>query len=241
MERNYKIYMHKNKINGKVYIGQTYTPLEIRFGKGGWKYHGCKLFWNAIQKYGWSNFECIILEEFVANADYANEREKYYITLYNSMNPNYGYNIQAGGHEQTRLSKRCYKYSMDGYYIEEYESLTEAERQNGVPHGHISECCRGVRKSAAGFQWSYEKTDYIGEYTPKKTRAIKVYEYSLDGEYIAEHDSALSAGLKYGAVNGAHITDCCKGKRKSTYNRQWRYEKFDRIDPLQTMRNKNIA
>ena len=78
MKRNYKIYIHKNKINGKVYIGQTYTSLRTRFGKNGIKYKGCPIFYNAIQKYGWDNFEHEILEENIPNAEISNEREKYY-------------------------------------------------------------------------------------------------------------------------------------------------------------------
>ena len=74
MKRNYKIYMHKNKINGKVYIGQTYTSLRARFGKNGIGYKGCPIFYNAIQKYGWDNFEHEILEENIPNAEIANER-----------------------------------------------------------------------------------------------------------------------------------------------------------------------
>ena len=31
--KNYKIYKHTNKVNGKIYIGQTYTSLQNRFGK----------------------------------------------------------------------------------------------------------------------------------------------------------------------------------------------------------------
>ena len=31
---NYKIYMHKNKINNKVYIGQTKQSLNSRFKQG---------------------------------------------------------------------------------------------------------------------------------------------------------------------------------------------------------------
>jgi hypothetical protein len=41
--------MHKNKINGKRYIGQTYTSLQDRFGKDGIGYKGCTIFYNAIQ------------------------------------------------------------------------------------------------------------------------------------------------------------------------------------------------
>ena len=105
MKRNYKIYMHKNKINGKVYIGQTYTSLRVRFGKNGIKYKSCPIFYYAIQKYGWDNFEHVILEENISDVEIANEREKYYIALYNSTDRNFGYNIQSGGNEQTGKSQ----------------------------------------------------------------------------------------------------------------------------------------
>ena len=51
MKRNYKIYMHKNKINGKVYIGQTKQSLKNRWSNG-YGYRECPKFWRAIQKYG---------------------------------------------------------------------------------------------------------------------------------------------------------------------------------------------
>ena len=60
MENNYIIYQHKNKINGKMYIGLTkQNPItRWRNGKG---YAKNKHFSDAIQKYGWENFEHTIL------------------------------------------------------------------------------------------------------------------------------------------------------------------------------------
>jgi len=52
---NYTIYIHKNKINGKVYIGQTGQDPKKRWDNGN-GYKTCSRFWNAIQKYGWDNF-----------------------------------------------------------------------------------------------------------------------------------------------------------------------------------------
>ena len=62
-EKKYIIYMHKNKINGKMYIGQTCQTLEQRSQANGGHYKSCSLFYKAIQKYGWNNFEHIILKE----------------------------------------------------------------------------------------------------------------------------------------------------------------------------------
>ena len=42
-----------------------------------------------------------------------------------------------------------------------YESIKECERITGIRAGHISEACRGIRKKAGGFKWSYIKTNLI--------------------------------------------------------------------------------
>lgn len=90
------IYIIKNRINSKVYIGQAINSAE-RF------ISHCKpssiktnsLIDKAIQKYGAHNFWYEILESQIE--DY-NEKEIYWIEKYNSLKPN-GYNIQKGGEE----------------------------------------------------------------------------------------------------------------------------------------------
>lgn len=62
----------------------------------GHNYKGSTHFYNAIQKYGWENFKGEILEN-VNTVEEANEKEKYYISLYNSTNQDIGYNITSGG------------------------------------------------------------------------------------------------------------------------------------------------
>lgn len=92
-KRNHKIYVYTCKISGKVYIGRTHKELKERAGYMGNKYKGCSHFWNAIQKYGWDNFEPTILEEGLS-AEEASYRELHWIKEYNSTNKNKGYNIR---------------------------------------------------------------------------------------------------------------------------------------------------
>ena len=57
------IYLHRNAVNGKVYIGQTKTLLAQRNQHDSNDYKGCGSFWNAIEKYSWDKFSYTILEK----------------------------------------------------------------------------------------------------------------------------------------------------------------------------------
>lgn len=88
------IYKHTNKVNGKVYIGQTCQKPERRWqnGKG---YEGSPKFWPAICEFGWDGFEHEIIETDINSQTLANEREQYWIAYYNSYDC--GYNATQGG------------------------------------------------------------------------------------------------------------------------------------------------
>lgn len=93
---NYKI---TNLINNKIYIGKTAGDTSRR-----WKAHiknagnidAESHLYKSMFKYGIENFNFEVLEYF-DNEDEAYEAEKRYIKLYNSNNPNIGYNKSNGG------------------------------------------------------------------------------------------------------------------------------------------------
>lgn len=87
------IYLHRNKINGKCYIGSTIQKPSRRWKKNDTEYRSyssCTVFYRALKKYTWNSFESFILEEDI-EYDSLPEREEYYINKYNSIIPN-GYN-----------------------------------------------------------------------------------------------------------------------------------------------------
>lgn len=92
-----RIYIIKNKINDKVYIGQTTVSIKLRFqnhlsaARRGLDY----VIGKAIRKYGEENFYVELLEECLAEE--LNSREQYWISFFNSTNSKYGYNISTGG------------------------------------------------------------------------------------------------------------------------------------------------
>jgi hypothetical protein len=56
-------------------------------------------------------------------------------------------------------NKRVVRLSLNGEYIDEFISATEAQRQIGISQSTISECCRGIKNKAGGFKWMF-KEDY---------------------------------------------------------------------------------
>lgn len=83
------IYKTKNKITGRIYIGQDKNNNPEYLGSG-------KILQQSIEKYGKENFEKEILEE-CSSKEHLDLAEIYWISYYNSTDRNIGYNISVGG------------------------------------------------------------------------------------------------------------------------------------------------
>lgn len=103
----YCVYIHTNKINGKMYVGQTIfgDNLERRWRNGN-GYEGCTVFYRALQKHGWDGFDHEIIASRLTQNE-ANNFEELLIQRLDTTNPKYGYNIKLGGdnHERSDISK----------------------------------------------------------------------------------------------------------------------------------------
>jgi len=98
------IYKSINKINGKMYIGQTIASLKERKykHKSLAKNNSQLYFHRAIRKYGWKNFKWEIIEE--PDKEIGGQRETYYIKKFGCKSPN-GYNL-TDGNDNTTLGLR---------------------------------------------------------------------------------------------------------------------------------------
>lgn len=96
VDREFCVYCHTNKINGKKYVGITCKNPIRRWGAKGTGYRQNIHFYNAIQKYGWDNFEHEILYRGLTLEE-ATIVEVQLIAEYKSNNPGFGYNSTAGG------------------------------------------------------------------------------------------------------------------------------------------------
>lgn len=93
-----RIYLVRNRHNGKSYIGQTTEALPKRWSRHLWKAaHGSQFrFHRAIRKHGVESFDVVMLHQAFSRAE-LNEMERCSILGFQSTDPDYGYNMTPGG------------------------------------------------------------------------------------------------------------------------------------------------
>jgi len=233
------LYIHKNKINNKCYVGQT-TKLnpKHRWGKNGNQYHTQDKFYNAIKLYGWNNFEHIILPtKYYTRKDLDNAEQELIKELNSCDN---GYNSTYGGvypkiqqevinrrarTNSINTSQKVKQYDIDGNYIKTWDSVRDVANTFNVSIGSIRGACLGNQKQSCGYIWSYENQEpkpYI-VYIDNNLQKVAVNQYTLDGVFIKRH---LSIGLAAKEVNGGqgNIWSVCQGKRKKHKGYLWKYD-----------------
>ena len=126
--------------------------------------------------------------------------------------------------------RKVYQYDLDGNFIKEFESITQAEKETSILGVNITACCKGRVRQSGGYQWRYYKQDNIDKVRAKKiaddlkTRGCKSVIAFQNGIEVRRFNSVLEAS-KF--INKPHanvnISACALGKRKSAYGYQWKY------------------
>lgn len=128
-----------------------------------------------------------------------------------------------------RLAKiKIDRYSIDGEFIDTYDSLQDALRAVGKDVGqgcNIKRGCLGKSPIVFNNVWRFHGEPY-SKYPVFKNRGGSdkpVDQYTLDGEFVNTYPSATEGGHEVGLKNGSQITQVCKGNRYSAGGYLWRY------------------
>ena len=199
----YCVYIHTNKINGKMYIGQTCQDPEDRW-KNGNGYKKCTYFYRAIQKYGWDNFEHEIIASHLT-LDEANNFEELLIGVLNTMNPNNGYNLKSGGKSNllSELTKRKIGKANKGHKMSEEQKNKLIESHKGKPLTDETK-----RKIAA----SQRKIDY-------DNYDMYIVQYDKNGVFIKTFDTVSQADKEYPGCRSV-----LKGSSKTSHGYIFKYK-----------------
>lgn len=233
------IYKYENRVNHKVYIGQTVDLVSRQYS------HKCKAqtvknkFYNAVRKYGWDNFnfsviaqvEAETLEEVTKLLDCMEEK---YIEEYDSFKN--GYNSTTGGHA-------CRGKEMPESFIEKCRNRKyseETRRKMSESHKKVvytPERRQKLREAALkrNFASYREKTTEKRVAGIKKAKSKAVLQIDESGKVVNEFFSMQDAvnyiratlakdKTEYGIWNGMHRHCNGKIKKRYFYGFEWKFK-----------------
>lgn len=244
---NYTVYMHIAP-NNKKYIGITKQNVKRRWRGQGQGYKKNVLFYRAIKKYGWDNFEHKILFEHLTKES-AEQKEIELINKYKSNNPKYGYNIENGGKtigtvsestkeklRQANLGKKISEETRKKY-CEAQQKIRKREKEQGIkrktPSGkdnwfygkhHTEETKQKIREKNSGINSAWWGRKHTKEEKEKIALAHKkiVEQLNSNQEVINTYPSVLDASISLNC-NSNSIYKAIYRKAKS-HNYYWRYK-----------------
>ena len=225
MKNSISIYLIKNMINNKMYVGQTINyEKRMKEHKHGRNKGSISLIDKAIKKYCVDNFEFSIID-YAYSQDEADQLERKYIKIFDCITPK-GYNILKGGKFKSGSwnQKKVYMYDLKGNYIREFESASELERLSNsfyLRHG-ITDCCRGKISRYKDKIFRFEKVVVDKYKKPKSARNRKVYQFDFDGNLLNSYESLQEASKKTNTSRSS-ISSCLTGTYKTANGFLWSY------------------
>jgi len=198
--KEYAIYLHTNKLDGKKYVGITSKKPHQRWGKDGNGYSSQPQFYNAILKYGWDNFDHEILQEGLTY-DNVLKLEIEISEKYNTLDRAFGYNLVVGKKGNMKLSESTRKKHSEN-----------ATGENNPMYG---------KKHSANTRKKLIENAYT-TYGSDNPASRAVIGTSKTGDEIF-FESANQAAIHFNLHNNSHIIECCKGKRNICAKHTWKY------------------
>lgn len=156
----YLIYKITNKINNKIYIGQSINPIEER-----WRRHCSDAlngitdthFARAIRKYGPEAFTVELLDDTAKTQKELTEKECYYIKLFNT---------QVEGYNETDVSYKCGGNTYQSKTPEELAVIKNKLHQSKLggknPHAKSIKCKNIKTNEELFFNSMAEGATYFG-------------------------------------------------------------------------------
>jgi len=200
------IYKVTNKINNKIYIGQTSKQLKERQNSHIWSANNdssCH-FHKAIRKYGINSFIWEI-EDICNSVEELNEKEIFYIKKYETLNK--GYNMTLGGS------------GVSGYKLSNERKLAIGELSKNRRYKRTNEYKENMSKIMKGKgkgRKNHNRLPLSQDYKDNMASALggKLFYVLKDNSVIGEFNNQATCAKDLN-LDRTLINHCLNGKRQT--------------------------
>lgn len=119
-------------------------------------------------------------------------------------------------------SKIVYQYDKNGTLVNKWYCMSDIKREFGFSQNNISNVCRGIKKSAYGYYWSFEELSDFSKIKISKAPQRRKIAQIKDGIIINCFDCAKDASDTTN-VDISHILHCCNGRLKTAKGFVWKF------------------
>ena len=236
-EKKYIVYLHVNKINGKVYVGITKYDDPNRRWRNGREYRRNVLFTRVINKYGWDGFNHIVIFKNLPE-EAASRIETLLIKRYRKRG--ICYNIADGGQGTSamndiirkKISKSCIGRNTGDdnpmRHLTEEQRKFHSDKMKSLWENRREELLSKLRSGIArGKQLGRYKGSHHGQSGQGLSNIIKaaskpVQCFDINGNLIREYESIKQAAMELGK-SYSNLTRACKTNKKA-YGFIWKYK-----------------
>lgn len=214
------IYVIKNDINDKVYVGKTNLEIKQRF-----KQHiqDCtrrceekRPLYRAMLKYGTGHFSVYELEK--VTSEEASEREQYWINYFDSYHN--GYNATLGGDGKCYLDYQEILRLCDETLLSQEEIAKKCNCCTDSVRNITRQYRPNINWHTRLVEWQISQGNMAFASTP--VRCVETQELFIScteaGKWLVEQGKIKS--VKSGKN---HISDVCQGNRKTVGGYHWEY------------------
>ena len=164
-----------------------------------------------------------LFEQYNINIEY---EKKYWNEWITKTNVNYL------GEPTHPWQRKVVQLTLNGVYVNTFESITIAANKTGVNQSNICSCCNHKACSAGGYLWvledEYNPDEIRYTYHSKATKKA-VIKLSMSGEFIKEYDTISMAAFDNN-IDKSTICACCRGRQKTAGGFRWMYkEDYDEL------------
>ena len=219
------IYRAHNTENDKNYIGQTIKTLASRRQVHYSKYSNCPYFHAALEKYEKTSWDWTIIDE-AATQEELDEKEKYWISFYESNQADKGYNLTEGGRgscgvviteEHKRKTRESMLKAVKSNYSQpntsikpvkcielgkNFISFSEAARETHTNINSIRRVIKGELKTAGRYHWVLLEGEERIQYLPNALYCVeldKIYDNVKQARIEDRfHEGNLGLAMKCG-------------------------------------------